>query len=145
MASSTPSEGSCGVVGVLVVTMAPVDSSTATTSVNVPPVSMPMRRRRPGVMRPKVSRVEMAGDLAVVVARAEDRLDPGADRHRRRASRMEATPGRHAEGAGDLAGDGPFPGRGIGMGGGRGGGGRPGGRGHARGAQRVPVPRVTAL
>src|SRR4051812_2689968 len=41
-----PSAGSAGVVGVLVVTRAPDASSKATTSVNVPPVSMPMRMRR---------------------------------------------------------------------------------------------------
>src|SRR5215211_9077296 len=41
-----PSAGSAGVDGVLVVLVRPVSSSTATTSVNVPPVSMPMRTRR---------------------------------------------------------------------------------------------------
>ena len=41
-----PSAGSAGVDGVLVVVVRPVSSSTATTSVNVPPVSMPMRTRR---------------------------------------------------------------------------------------------------
>ena len=41
-----PSAGSAGVDGVLVVVVWPVSSSTATTSVNVPPVSMPMRTRR---------------------------------------------------------------------------------------------------
>src|SRR3954452_20839303 len=40
------SAGSAGVDGVLVVATAPVSSSTATTSVNVPPVSIPMRTRR---------------------------------------------------------------------------------------------------
>ena len=40
--------GSAGVEGVLVVTTAPDSSSTATTSVNVPPVSMPMRTLTPG-------------------------------------------------------------------------------------------------
>ena len=38
-----PSAGSSGVDGVLVVTTVPVRPSTATTSVNVPPVSMPIR------------------------------------------------------------------------------------------------------
>ena len=38
-----------GVDGVLVVTIWPVSSSTATTSVNVPPVSTPMRIRRPSM------------------------------------------------------------------------------------------------
>src|ERR671938_616792 len=41
-----PSAGSAGVDGVLVVVVRPVASSTATTSVKVPPVSMPMRTRR---------------------------------------------------------------------------------------------------
>src|SRR3712207_5539295 len=41
-----PSAGSEGVDGVLVVVVRPDSSSTATTSVNVPPVSMPMRTRR---------------------------------------------------------------------------------------------------
>src|SRR3954470_5216521 len=42
-----PSAGSAGVEGVFVVVVPPVSSSTATTSVKVPPVSMPMRTRRP--------------------------------------------------------------------------------------------------
>src|SRR4051812_19854572 len=50
-----PSAGSAGVDGVFVVVVWPVSSSTATTSVNVPPVSMPMRTRR----------AVMAGTLAV--------------------------------------------------------------------------------
>src|SRR3954447_10967664 len=41
-----PSAGSAGVDGVFVVVVLPVSSSMATTSVNVPPVSMPMRTRR---------------------------------------------------------------------------------------------------
>src|SRR5687768_17185898 len=41
-----PSAGSAGVDGVFVVVIWPVSSSTATTSVNVPPVSIPMRTRR---------------------------------------------------------------------------------------------------
>src|SRR6478609_10786409 len=41
-----PSAGSAGVDGVFVVVVWPDSSSTATTSVNVPPVSMPMRTRR---------------------------------------------------------------------------------------------------
>src|SRR6476646_5562105 len=41
-----PSAGLAGVEGVLVVMSAPESSSKATTSVNVPPVSMPMRMRR---------------------------------------------------------------------------------------------------
>src|SRR5688572_6782242 len=41
-----PSAGSAGVDGVFVVVIWPDSSSTATTSVNVPPVSMPMRTRR---------------------------------------------------------------------------------------------------
>jgi hypothetical protein len=43
-----PSAGLAGVDGVLVVTMSPESSSSATTSVNVPPVSMPMRMWRRG-------------------------------------------------------------------------------------------------
>ena len=43
--SSTARDGSSGIDGVLVVKTSPVVSSTATTSVNVPPVSIPMRRR----------------------------------------------------------------------------------------------------
>src|SRR5258708_13484850 len=46
MPSSTPMEESRGVEGVLVVKIAPVASSTATTSVKVPPVSMPILSRR---------------------------------------------------------------------------------------------------
>ncbi len=38
-----PSAGSAGVDGVLVVAICPVRVSTATTSVKVPPVSMPIR------------------------------------------------------------------------------------------------------
>src|SRR4051812_5882645 len=45
-----PSAGSAGVDGVLVVVLRPVSSSTATTSVNVPPVSMPIRTRRGGAL-----------------------------------------------------------------------------------------------
>src|SRR2546427_288921 len=41
--SSTAVEGSSGVEGVLVAKTSPVAASTATTSVNVPPVSIPMR------------------------------------------------------------------------------------------------------
>src|SRR3954468_20250132 len=41
-----PSAGAAGVDGVLVVVVRPDSSSTATTSVKVPPVSMPMRTRR---------------------------------------------------------------------------------------------------
>jgi hypothetical protein len=40
-----PTAGSAGVDGVLVVTSSPVASSSATTSVKVPPVSMPIRMR----------------------------------------------------------------------------------------------------
>ena len=49
MPARKPSAGLLGVDGVLVVTSSPVSSSKATTSVNVPPVSMPIRIRR--VMR----------------------------------------------------------------------------------------------
>ena len=45
-AARKPSAGSAGVDGVFVVTSTPVASSSATTSVNVPPVSMPIRMRR---------------------------------------------------------------------------------------------------
>ena len=41
-----PSAGLLGVEGVLVVTSSPESSSKATTSVNVPPVSMPILIRR---------------------------------------------------------------------------------------------------
>ena len=41
-----PSDWSCGVVGTLQVVTAPVSSSTATQSVNVPPMSMPTRNKR---------------------------------------------------------------------------------------------------
>src|SRR5207302_3302341 len=40
-----PIDGSCGVVGVLVVCTTPVSSSKATTSVNVPPVSSASLKR----------------------------------------------------------------------------------------------------
>ena len=43
MPAMNPSAGSAGVDGVLVVVTVPSDSSKATTSVKVPPVSMPMR------------------------------------------------------------------------------------------------------
>src|SRR3954447_25181636 len=46
-----PSAGSAGVDGVLVVVVRPVASSTATTSVKVPPVSMPMRTRQVSMHR----------------------------------------------------------------------------------------------
>jgi hypothetical protein len=46
MPARNPSAGLPGVDGVLVVTSSPVSSSKATTSVKVPPVSMPMRMRR---------------------------------------------------------------------------------------------------
>jgi hypothetical protein len=45
-----PSAGLPGVEGVLVVTSSPLVVSRATTSVNVPPVSIPIRSRRVGVM-----------------------------------------------------------------------------------------------
>ena len=54
--------GRAGVDGVLVVTISPVASSTATTSVNVPPVSMPMRRRRLTRLVPLSARVYEEGD-----------------------------------------------------------------------------------
>ena len=44
-----PSAGLAGVEGVLVVAIRPVRVSTATTSVNVPPVSMPIRMCGPVV------------------------------------------------------------------------------------------------
>ena len=50
MPAMNPSAGLPGVEGVLVVTSSPESSSKATTSVKVPPVSMPMRILR--VMRP---------------------------------------------------------------------------------------------
>ena len=46
MPARNPSAGLAGVDGVLVVTSSPDSSSSATTSVNVPPVSMPIRIRR---------------------------------------------------------------------------------------------------
>src|SRR5688572_1405680 len=58
-----PSAGSAGVDGVFVVLIWPVSSSTATTSVNVPPVSMPMRTRRP----------LMAGNLSGEISGGEER------------------------------------------------------------------------
>ncbi len=47
MPARNPSAGLPGVEGVLVVTISPEPSSNATTSVNVPPVSMPIRILRP--------------------------------------------------------------------------------------------------
>ena len=49
MPAMKPSAGLDGVVGVLVVTSSPVSSSKATTSVNVPPVSMPTRIAARGI------------------------------------------------------------------------------------------------
>src|SRR5260370_20643703 len=46
MPSSTPMEGSRGVEGVVVVKISPVATTTATTSVKVPPVAMPILSRR---------------------------------------------------------------------------------------------------
>ena len=46
MPAMNPSAGLAGVLGVFVVTSSPVSSSKATTSVNVPPVSMPTLIRR---------------------------------------------------------------------------------------------------
>src|SRR4051794_38426943 len=51
-AAMNPSAGSAGVDGVLLVAISPVASSKATTSVNVPPVSMPIRMR----MAPRCTR-----------------------------------------------------------------------------------------
>jgi len=53
MPAMKPSAGLPGVLGVLVVTKVPSPSSKATTSVKVPPVSMPIRMRRcvPSLMR----------------------------------------------------------------------------------------------
>jgi hypothetical protein len=50
MPAMNPSAGLPGVDGVLVVTSSPVASSNATTSVNVPPVSMPIRIVRASAM-----------------------------------------------------------------------------------------------
>ena len=50
MPAMKPSAGLPGVLGVLVVTSSPESSSKATTSVNVPPVSMPILIRRCSVM-----------------------------------------------------------------------------------------------
>ena len=61
MPAMNPSAGLLGVEGVLVVTSSPESSSKATTSVKVPPVSMPMRILR--VMRP-VSRERREGAMA---------------------------------------------------------------------------------
>ena len=55
----SPSLKSAGVVGVLVVKTSPESERTPTTSVNVPPVSMPMRSPRLVVM---VSRSHLAGE-----------------------------------------------------------------------------------
>jgi hypothetical protein len=46
MPARKPSAGLLGVDGVLVVTTSPLTSSIATTSVKVPPVSIPIRIRR---------------------------------------------------------------------------------------------------
>ena len=46
MPAMKPSAGLPGVLGVFVVTSSPESSSKATTSVNVPPVSMPILIRR---------------------------------------------------------------------------------------------------
>ena len=46
MPAMKPSAGLPGVLGVFVVTSSPESSSKATTSVNVPPVSMPTLIRR---------------------------------------------------------------------------------------------------
>src|SRR5687768_12222754 len=72
-----PSAGSAGVDGVLVVVVRPVASSTATTSVNVPPVSMPMRTRR-GSMRRYLRAEIPAGEASD----GGDRQCPGDDDER---------------------------------------------------------------
>src|SRR5712691_7967020 len=51
MPAKKPTDGSCGVLGVLVVWTAPLASSKATTSVNVPPVSNASRYRAIGPQR----------------------------------------------------------------------------------------------
>src|SRR3712207_3408611 len=99
-----PSAGSAGVDGVFVVVLAPVSSSTATTSVNVPPVSMPMRTRRslmPGTLAMRYLTGKAAGSRfgTADAGGVEDRQDgtgrpghvepprvqdlPGGQRHRR--------------------------------------------------------------
>src|SRR3954471_19651761 len=79
-----PSAGSAGVDGVFVVVVWPVSSSTATTSVNVPPVSMPMRTRRSvmaGTLAVRYhcgkSRVGDASRRRPVVGRARAAAQPG--------------------------------------------------------------------
>ncbi len=54
MPAMKPSAGLPGVDGVLVVTSSPESSSKATTSVKVPPVSMPILMRRVGAVGPAV-------------------------------------------------------------------------------------------
>ncbi len=54
MPAMNPSAGSAGVLGVLVLTSSPVSSSTATTSVKVPPVSMPTLIRRRACAMPSI-------------------------------------------------------------------------------------------
>ena len=56
-----PSAGLLGVEGVFVVTSSPDSSSRATTSVNVPPVSMPIRIRRPAEVPAVMVRIQPAG------------------------------------------------------------------------------------
>ncbi len=81
MPARNPSAGLPGVDGVLVVTSSPESSSNATTSVNVPPVSMPMRIRRAIVPVYRTRRVS--------ADRATGRR-PGCSARRRRTSAWRA-------------------------------------------------------
>ena len=66
MPAMKPSAGLPGVLGVLVVTSSPESSSNATTSVNVPPVSMPIliRPLRHGDDSTDVRRTPTTAELA---------------------------------------------------------------------------------
>ena len=115
MPARKPSAGSAGVDGVLVVTTAPVRASTATTSVNVPPVSMPIRicatsripcrdpvgspagsGRPPPLRRVASMRIPGPGDLIKLSGQGYAALEraislvPQACRHRRRGREHHA-------------------------------------------------------
>ena len=83
MPARNPSAGLAGVDGVLVVTSSPVSSSRATTSVNVPPVSMPTLIRRARLhevdsSRPAAARARVQTGGMRLVIRGRDL--PGASR-----------------------------------------------------------------
>jgi len=98
MPAMKPTDGSCGVLGVLVVWTVPLASSKATTSVNVPPVSNASRNRATGPQRTSGDQRDVAAALAPKRTSAQS-----ARRRRRRRQRHQARhPAFHAFGRADV-------------------------------------------